>query len=135
MSMVRSSVLIAAPLALGLALVGCNKDTGTTTSGGGGGAKTATATAEAREAYKTRCATCHGEAGKGDGPGGVSLNPKPRNYTDKEWQKTVTDEQIKKTITMGGAAVGKSPIMPPAPDLDGKPVLDGLVGVVREFGK
>lgn len=135
--MVRS-VLIAAPLALALALTGCNKDSGSTTSGGttsGGGAKTATATAEAREVYKSRCATCHGEAGKGDGPAGAALNPKPRNYTDKEWQKSVTDDQIKKTITMGGAAVGKSPIMPGAPDLDGKPVLDGLVAVVREFGK
>ena len=84
--MVRS-VLIAAPLALALALTGCNKDSGSTTSGGttsGGGAKTATATAEAREVYKSRCATCHGEAGKGDGPAGAALNPKPRNYTDKE---------------------------------------------------
>jgi len=134
--MVRSTVFIAAPLALAFALVGCNKDSGSTTSGGAAtGPKTATATAEAREVYKTRCATCHGDNGKGDGPGGAALTPKPRNYSDKEWQKTVTDEQIKKTIVQGGAAVGKSPAMPPAPDLDGKPVLDGLVGVVREFGK
>ena len=36
---------------------------------------------------------------------------------------------------MGGAAVGKSPIMPASPDLDEKPeVVEGLVKLVRKFG-
>jgi mono/diheme cytochrome c family protein len=88
-----------------------------------------------KEVFKTRCVMCHGENGKGDGPASVALNPKPRNYTDKEWQKTVSDEQIKKTITGGGASVGKSPIMPAQPDLAAKPeVLDGLVKIIRGFG-
>jgi mono/diheme cytochrome c family protein len=92
--------------------------------------------AAAKEMYGTRCAACHGPEGKGDGAGAAALNPKPRNYHDKEWQKTVTDEQIRKTILMGGAAVGKSPIMPASPDLDSKPeVVEGLVQVVRDFGK
>ena len=47
----------------------------------------------------------------------AALNPKPRNYHDQAWQKSVTDDQIKKAITLGGAAVGKSPIMPASPDL------------------
>jgi hypothetical protein len=45
----------------------------------------------------------------------------------------VTDEQIKKTVLYGGAAVGKSPAMPANPDLDGKPELDSLVAIVRGF--
>ncbi|HEY6556873.1 MAG TPA: c-type cytochrome [Polyangiaceae bacterium] len=91
---------------------------------------------EAQKMFKTRCSVCHGMAGKGDGPGSAALNPKPRNYTDKVWQKSVTDEQIRNTILMGGAAVGKSPNMPASPDLQSKPqVLDGLVQVVRSFGK
>ncbi len=86
--------------------------------------------------FKIRCSVCHGTSGKGDGPGSAALNPKPRNYTDAEWQKSVTDEQIRNTILMGGAAVGKSPNMPASPDLQSKPqVLDGLVQVVRSFGK
>jgi hypothetical protein len=77
---------------------------------------------------------CHGETGKGDGAAAAALNPKPRNYTDAEWQKSVTDDQIKKTITGGGASVGKSPIMPAQPDLASKPeVLDGLVKIIRGF--
>ena len=91
---------------------------------------------KANELFVSRCVTCHGPEGKGNGPGALTLNPKPRNYHDKEWQARVTDEDIKKTILYGGAAVGKSPIMPASPDLDSKPqLLDGLVSIVRGFGK
>lgn len=118
---------------------------------GGEGQSTATATAasqpeeeekpfvteaEARREFVTACASCHGTEGKGDGPGSVALNPKPRNYTDKEWQKSVTDEQISKTIVYGGAAVGKSPIMPAHPELSNKPeMVEALVKIIRAFGK
>ena len=89
----------------------------------------------AESVFATRCSTCHGTDGKGDGPASVALNPKPRNYTDPEWQKSVTDEHIKKTIVEGGAAVGKSPLMVPNPDLADKPeVVDGLLKIVRGFG-
>ena len=93
-------------------------------------------TEEARNTFKTVCATCHGENGTGDGPGAAALNPKPRNYTDKAWQASVTDDQITKTILMGGAAVGKSPAMPAQPQLRDKPeVVAALVRIVRTFGK
>ena len=90
---------------------------------------------EAEEIFKARCVTCHGEQGKGDGPGSAALNPKPRDYTSAEWQKSVTDEHIKKIIIGGGTAVGLSPLMPPNPDLTGKPeVVEALVAVVRNLG-
>lgn len=89
----------------------------------------------AQDVFTTRCVPCHGSSGKGDGPAAAALNPKPRNYTDAEWQKTVTDDQLKKTILYGGAAVGKSASMPSQPDLESKPeVLDGLVKMIRGFG-
>ncbi len=82
-----------------------------------------------------RCVPCHGDTGQGNGAASAALNPKPRNYTDAAWQKSVTDEQIKKTILYGGAAVGKSPAMPASPDLESQPAsLDGLVKIVRAFG-
>ncbi len=93
-------------------------------------------TEEARTTFKQVCATCHGENGMGDGPGAAALNPKPRNYTDKQWQASVTDDQIAKTILLGGAAVGKSPAMPAQPQLRDKPeVVAQLVRIVRTFGK
>jgi cytochrome c5 len=133
---------IAAVLVLsGLAFAGCKKDE---TSAAPPAAAPSVApatpvavTAEpltAESVFKTRCSTCHGEGGHGDGPAAVALNPKPRNYTDGEWQKSVTDEQLKKTIVGGGIAVGKSPLMVPNPDLAGKDdVLDGLVKIIRAF--
>ena len=90
---------------------------------------------EARNTFNTLCSTCHGQSGTGDGPGAASLQPKPRNYTDKAWQASVTDEQIRQIILEGGAAVGKSPMMPPSPQFKDKPaVVDELVKIVRSFG-
>ena len=91
---------------------------------------------EAQEIFKTRCTMCHGEGGKGDGPAGVALNPKPRDMTDSAWQKSVTDEHIEKIILGGGQAVGKSVLMPANPDLANKPeVIKALRQIVRGFGK
>ena len=106
------SLLVASLFALVFAS-GCKKDPWAGVPGD--------ARAEAKEIFKTRCATCHGATGTGDGAAAAALNPKPRNYHDGAWQKSVTDEQIEKTIVQGGAAVGKSPLMPPNPDLADKP--------------
>lgn len=86
--------------------------------------------------YSQRCLACHGAEGKGDGPGAAAMDPKPRDYTDGEWQASVTDEELKKVILGGGMAVGKSPLMPGNPDLKDKPELvDALVKKVRGFQK
>ena len=96
----------------------------------------AAASDEAKTTFKTICATCHGESGLGNGPASAALTPKPRNYTDKTWQASVTDEQIKQTILMGGAAIGKSPAMPAQPQLKEKPeVVAAMVQIIRGFGK
>lgn len=74
----------------------------------------------AEEIFANRCTPCHGPKGAGDGAASASLTPKPANFTSAEWQGKVTDEHIEKIIVYGGAAVGKSPAMPPNPDLDAK---------------
>lgn len=92
--------------------------------------------AEAKKVFKSTCVVCHGETGAGDGPGAAALDPKPRDFADAEWQSSVTDEHIAKVIRDGGAAVGKSPIMPGNPQLKGKDdVLAELVKIVRGFEK
>ncbi len=122
------AILAVAALA-GIAAVGCGKSG---SSGAGGGAENA----EARSIYDSRCASCHGADGKGTGPAAAALKPKPQNYADAAWQKKVTDDELKTVIVKGGAGVGKSPLMPPNPDLESKPeVVTGLVAIVRNFGK
>lgn len=92
--------------------------------------------AEARTTFSTVCAACHGPDGTGNGPAAASLNPRPRNYTDAAWQASVTDDELRKIILLGGQAVGKSAMMPGNPQLKDKPeVIDGLVQIVRSFGK
>lgn len=91
---------------------------------------------EAKNIFQMRCVICHGQAGKGDGPGAASLDPRPRDYSDKAWQASVTDEDLKKVIVQGGAALELSPIMPPNPDLGQKPeVLDALIALIRSFAQ
>ena len=94
---------VAAALAascLGLASCGGGDD-----ASGGGQAKAKPAvqiSAEDRKTadmhFKTLCVTCHGESGKGDGPAGKNLDPKPRDWTDASWQASVTDETLFKVI-------------------------------------
>ena len=101
-------------------------------------AATATNPAEAEAAtiFSTRCAACHGVDGKGDGAAAAALNPKPRAYSDKAWQASVDDNHIAKVIVEGGAAVGKSPMMAPNPDLKDKPdVVKALVAKIRSYNK
>jgi azurin len=101
-------------------------------------AATAPAFAEhaAKDLFTLRCSVCHGVSGQGDGPGAAALDPKPRAFSDALWQKAATDELIAKTIVEGGAAMSKSPGMPPNPDLASKPeVLKELVSMIRAFKK
>ena len=46
----------------------------------------AAATQEGKKLFLQICAVCHGEKGKGDGVGGATLNPKPRNFTLEKTQ-------------------------------------------------
>ncbi|MBI3989236.1 MAG: cytochrome c [candidate division NC10 bacterium] len=66
-----------------------------------------------KEIYTKFCASCHGPSGRGDGPAAAALNPKPRNFADKKVMDALTDDYLFKVIQGGGAAVGKSPMMPP----------------------
>ncbi len=36
--------------------------------------------------FANNCAVCHGPKGLGDGPAGLSLNPRPRNFVEGKWK-------------------------------------------------
>jgi len=69
--------------------------------------------ASAEENYKWYCAQCHGSAGKGDGINSKDLPVTPRNHTNAEEMKKLTDADIMNVIKNGGAATSKSTTMPP----------------------
>lgn len=70
--------------------------------------------------YETNCLSCHGPQGKGDGPVGQALNPRPRDFskgvfkfdTDNDG-KTGTDADLMNVISKGAGVYGGSPLMAP----------------------
>lgn len=65
------------------------------------------------EVHKKNCVRCHGERGKGDGPAAKLLKTKPSDWTDKAKMSALSDQDLFKVIKNGGAAAGKSSVMPP----------------------
>ncbi len=84
--------------------------------------------------YEQRCATCHGPRGRGDGPAARSFQPPPRDIAAAAFLVGQSDDMLRRVITGGGAAVGKSPAMPPASDLLNAPEqLAALLAFLRSL--
>jgi mono/diheme cytochrome c family protein len=83
--------------------------------------------------YKTTCAPCHGDSGRGDGPASKIFKPPPRDHTDAVYMDAITDEDMAKTIQMGGALKGK-PLMPSHPQIRGEDMA-ALVAYVRSLSR
>lgn len=68
------------------------------------------------ELYKSTCASCHGDDGKGKGVAAVGLNPAPRNFTDKNnWKNGSNPSAIYATLQQGipGSAMVAYDYIPP----------------------
>jgi mono/diheme cytochrome c family protein len=57
--------------------------------------------AAARSIYTDKCANCHGDAGKGDGPDAASYYPQPSNLADAQHMNKLTDGEIFYQISEG----------------------------------
>lgn len=67
-------------------------------------AGSASAIGEGKILYTTYCVACHGDKGKGNGPGAAALNPKPANHTSAAVQNQ-TDGEIFWKMTEGRGAM------------------------------
>ena len=63
--------------------------------------------------YQQYCASCHGPTGRGDGPVGAALDPKPADHSDASYMDELDDEHLFKVVKYGGTAVDRSPLMAP----------------------
>ncbi len=86
---------------------------------------------DAAATFQTKCAACHGAAGKGDGPAATMLKPPPTDFAAS--LKGKTDDWIAKAITGGGAAIGEGPLMPAYTSLTADEVT-ALVAYVKKLG-
>ncbi len=134
--MMRKGMFAAAALTAAMAAAGCSSggDTSAPPSNGAKPAVTAAAVTPAmlergKSIYKANCVACHGEGGKGDGPGAGVLKPPPRDHTDYSYMSTLKDKEIADVIKMGGAIKGR-PLMPSHPQISGAD-MDALVAYIR----
>lgn len=119
-----------------VAAIGCASQTESPGSRADGRRESKSAAAKpgrGREIYKANCVACHGETGKGDGPGAGVLKPPPRDHTDRAYMDTLSDKEIGDIIRMGGAIKGK-PLMPSHPQING-PDLAALIAYVRSLSQ
>jgi len=57
--------------------------------------------------FKQNCNSCHGDAGRGDGPAQATLNPKPRNLTSPDkWTRGFRVTDIFTTLAVGVKGTG-----------------------------
>ena len=98
--------------------------------------------AAGKEKFTMFCVTCHGETGKGDGPGAAGIQPPPRDFSKGEFKfdpnkngKTGEDADLKAVITKGAAEFGGSPLMTPWGGAITDADIDNLVAVIRSLKK
>ena len=91
--------------------------------------------AKAKENYQSYCRKCHGDEGKGDGPGAAMLNPKPRDFADCTNMQKRSDDELLKVISEGGEAIGMSADMQPWGGTLKDDEIRGLIKFVRSFCK
>jgi mono/diheme cytochrome c family protein len=98
--------------------------------------------AKGKETFKTICSTCHGETGKGDGPGGQGLQPPPRDFSKAEFKfdankngKPGEDADLKLVISKGAAEFGGSPLMTPWAGTLTDADIDNVIAVIRSLKK
>jgi cytochrome c6 len=88
-----------------------------------------------KRAWKAKCASCHGEDGKGDTEQARKKFGGPlRDLTDAKVQERFKDAELKELINKGKTETkdGKEVKMPGTPEISGEQ-LDGLVLFVRKL--
>lgn len=76
-------------------------------------------------AWQQNCVRCHGRLGRGDGPQGPMTHA--TDLGNPDFQRTITDEQILKSMKEGKGLMPASPLP--------EPTLKSLVKLVRLIGK
>ncbi len=117
LSIVAAGVAVALPMLVGGAARGAS----------GGDPKAG------KEQYEKLCAVCHGASGRGDGPALRGMPVHPKSFADPAGFRDVTDQALFEAIQKGGAAIGKSPLMPPFGDQLKEGQIRDLVAYLRSL--
>lgn len=116
-------------LFLTIFIIGCDTNSGGLPQGPINDGNAATG----KTLYAAHCSGCHGNEGKGDGPGSQNINPKPANHTDPQFMGSIPDSTLFLVVRKGGSVAGK-PTMPPFPNLTDNEIKD-LIAFMRSISK
>lgn len=95
-----------------------------------------TAADDGAAVYKKLCFKCHGDQGKGDGPAAKLLkNQSMGDLSSKAEMSKISDPDLVKIIAEGGAAVGKSKVMPAHKDKLTEGEIKAVVAHVKTLQK
>jgi mono/diheme cytochrome c family protein len=56
---------------------------------------------EGKQLFSVKCAACHGENGKGDGPLASNFDPRPRDFALPEFSQGNVDKKVSDAVTKG----------------------------------
>lgn len=85
------------------------------------------------KSYANYCVTCHGASGHGDGPAGVALKPRPRDFSSPKNFKSKNDGELFEVVARGGASEKMSPLMPAWSGTLNKTQIWQVIAYVRSF--
>lgn len=88
---------------------------------------------QGKHLFDRYCATCHGDGGRGDGQNASNLNPAPPDMTTSKNAKDAA--YLRRVITQGSAAVGRSPLSPPWGRSLSAQQIDDLVAYCQALGR
>ena len=88
---------------------------------------------QGRRLFVHYCATCHGDAARGDGQNASNLNPPPPDMTTSK--STRDPALIRRIIAEGSAAVGRSPLSPPWGRSLSRQEIDYLLAYCQAVGR
>ena len=80
------------------------------------------------------CAHCHGMHGGGDGFNAEFIDKDPADLSDPKFQAKRSNKKIFRTISLGGAKVKKSHLMPPFGHTLSEEDIWSLVAFIRHLG-
>jgi mono/diheme cytochrome c family protein len=87
----------------------------------------------ARQQYATLCAVCHGPEGRGDGPAGATLNPRPMNFHARAFQQEMPPGATHWVIKHGLSDTARRSGMPAFGTLNDQQIW-ALVAYIRQLG-
>ena len=88
---------------------------------------------QGRRLFVHYCATCHGEDAHGDGQNASNLKPAPPDMTTSATSRDPA--LVRRVITEGSAAVGRSPLSPPWGRSLSRQQVDYLVAYCQAIGR